>query len=41
MVFLFGKGNVVVINVSGCDFEDGKLNIKVSDSFDVSVSDWN
>ena len=41
MVFLFGKRNVVVIDVSACDLEDGKFNVKVSNSFDVSISDWN
>ena len=41
MVFLFGKCDEVVIDVSTSDLEDGKLNVKVSDSFDMSVSDWN
>jgi hypothetical protein len=41
MVFLFGECNEVVIDVSTSDLEDRKLNVKVSDSFDVSISDWN
>lgn len=38
MLFLLGKCDEIVRDVTACDLEDGKLNVEVSDPLDVTVS---